>query len=755
MSSENDRQPKTETFQFHIRERILIHRSRLLLSAKRQSPHPPSFSVVATTLLLTTLLSPGLRAQTSSNVFSKKRPITVADGLAMTRLEAREHAAGTSSIAHFSPDGKRFIVLLRKGNPERNTNDFSLLLYKTDEVFHTVRPDLLLKMSSSSDRDAISKVRWLDDNETLAFLGENPGEVSQVYTFDIRGRLLKKLTNHPRAVTNYDITGDSRETVFTVDPQETKTTCAEQGPSKEVVIAGHNLTDILTGEYSKWEGRQVLWQSSGHSARLVPVGAEYSINPSRISISYDGRYALILGHIRHIPSQWLAYQNVFVQQLFAANFPQGETSPLRQYLLFDTEDGSLAPLISAPMIGMDSFSWAADGKSVFLSSYLPLDIADPAERKSREQNKYLIEVKLPTREYRKVKKEDFPFDRIQNPLSVTIEQDNNTPPKLYVSNSKSQQKTLLLDLNPQFDELNFGMVRTIEWKVDGIEVLGGLYLPPDYIPGQRYPLVIQTHGFAPKVFSMDGLAEWSSGSAARPLAAKGIMVLQLFEFNNQADHDRVGSDRKLGATLQESFRNFQVLAYEGAIDFLDKMELIDRNRIGIVGFSRTACFVGYALTHSKYRFAAASLVDGISCGYFEEIAHPNGAFDTNNLNGGAAPFGEGLKLWMKNSPGFNLDHVQTPVRLVSLGNYSVVSAWEWYAGLTLQKKPVDFVLLPGAVHLGVKMSQRALTQEGIVDWFRFWLSGAEDPDPGKAGQYTRWRELRKLHEENERNPHEK
>ena len=120
------------------------------------------------------------------------------------------------------------------------------------------------------------------------------------------------------------------------------------------------------------------------------------------------------------------------------------------------------------------------------------------------------------------------------------------------------------------------------------------------------------------------------------------MVLQVFEFKNPADDDRVGSDRKLGATPQESFRNFQVHAYEGAIDYLEKEQLIDQNRIGIVGFSRTACFVGYALTHPNHRFAAASLVDGICCGYFEEIAYPNVAFDTNNLNGGVAPFGEGL-----------------------------------------------------------------------------------------------------------------
>jgi len=26
-----------------------------------------------------------------------------------------------------------------------------------------------------------------------------------------------------------------------------------------------------------------------------------------------------------------------------------------------------------------------------------------------------------------------------------------------------------------------------------------------------------------------------------------------------------------------------------------------------------------------------------------------------------------------------------------------------------------------------------------VDWFRFWLKGEQDPDPGKVDQYVRWR----------------
>jgi hypothetical protein len=39
---------------------------------------------------------------------------------------------------------------------------------------------------------------------------------------------------------------------------------------------------------------------------------------------------------------------------------------------------------------------------------------------------------------------------------------------------------------------------------------------------------------------------------------------------------------------------------------------------------------------------------------------------------------------------------------------------------------------------------RQYAMQRNVDWYRFWLKGEEDPDPSKAEQYKRWRELRKL-----------
>jgi hypothetical protein len=49
-------------------------------------------------------------------------------------------------------------------------------------------------MASSSNRPAIQNVVWLDDNDTILFLGENPGETTQLYSVKCSSKELKKLT---------------------------------------------------------------------------------------------------------------------------------------------------------------------------------------------------------------------------------------------------------------------------------------------------------------------------------------------------------------------------------------------------------------------------------------------------------------------------------------------------------------------------------------------------------------------------------
>src|SRR5437870_3001360 len=140
-------------------------------------------------LLVLILSFSALRSQGDKNSSAERRPVTVADAIRMTQLGDSYYAAGGSSegrVAQISPDGKQFTVVLKKGDLEHNVVTYSLLLYKTASAFQLPKPKILLSMSSSSNREGIKAVKWLNDNETICFLGEKPGETPQVYRFNTR-----------------------------------------------------------------------------------------------------------------------------------------------------------------------------------------------------------------------------------------------------------------------------------------------------------------------------------------------------------------------------------------------------------------------------------------------------------------------------------------------------------------------------------------------------------------------------------------
>ncbi len=203
-------------------------------------------------------------------------------------------------------------------------------------------------------------------------------------------------------------------------------------------------------------------------------------------------------------------------------------------------------------------------------------------------------------------------------------------------------------------------------------------------------------------------------------------------------------------------------AAEAAIDYLDDQGLIDRTRVGMQGFSITCLHTLHFLTHSSYPLAAATCSDGVDGSYLQRLVFGDLTDEADKrrlledqLNGGP-PFGDSMKTWMQRAPGFNLHHITAPLQLTALGNpSSLLQEWEPYAGLRLQGKPAELVYIPDAAHVIVKPWERFTSQQGAVDWYRFWLQGYERKEPVKEvgetaadlkGQFDRWRKLRELHE---------
>jgi len=682
-----------------------------------------------------------------------------------------------SNVAQFSPDQTRFALVLKKGNLAHDTNEYTLT-FRTRDALSSAKAEATLKMESASNREAIKTVRWLSDNRRLLFIGESPAAMPQIYSFDVMTRRLKQITHHANPIVAFDASADGKVIVFEADPPVKDIMDTPEVRRAGFYATGEDLGEILlagTPSSRSWsrDSRELFVLTSGRLPQKIatPDGIWPNLT---LSVAPNGRYALIEALVRDVPKEWLGYGDRVLHEFIAANKAPTATSLVERYLMLDTNSKTIAPLIDAPKSWEhDGFVWVDGGRSIILSkAYLPLASISVEEGNERANNRYVVEVNPATHSISKITSDSLVAKRWMakskeivleakdasgatgtkayrrkgaswdetasvsnitesNRPAVTYEQDMNTAPKIWVAAQPEAEKKLLLDLNPQFSRLCFAKEEQITWQgTDGHPLRGGLYLPPDYQPNHRYPLVIQTHAFDPHKFWIDG--PWSSAFAAQPLAARGIVVLQV---GGAAD----GRDSLYRSTPSEAPR--QMAAFEGAIDYLDRRGIIDRERVGIIGFSRTVFHVAYTLTHSKYHFAAATLADGFNAGYFEEIAFRNVTSEHNVVNGGP-PYGASLPSWLERAPAFRIAALHSPVRLESYGMASTIEQWEWFSLLSQQKKPVDFLLLPRGTHILVKPSERLASQQGNVDWFTFWLNGEIDGAPKKREIYARWKELR-------------
>ena len=150
----------------------------------------------------------------------------------------------------------------------------------------------------------------------------------------------------------------------------------------------------------------------------------------------------------------------------------------------------------------------------------------------------------------------------------------------------------------------------------------------------------------------------------------------------------------------------------------------------------------YALTHKPDLFSVASITDGDDLSYWLYLLWtdiPWAQQYAELMNGGAKPFGNvGLLKWAKSAPGFNLEHVRSPLLISCLEKGMLVGSWDIYGGLRRLGKPVDLVWLrkEDAPHVLVQPHHRYLSQQEAVDWFDFWLNGREDND------WQRWQSTR-------------
>lgn len=661
------------------------------------------------------------------------------------------------------------------------------------------------KLKWLEDSKTLAFIGWFDTED-----GQSPG---QIYKLDTRSGVIQKLTNHTRPITDFALTTSSQRIIFASSVSRHNKGRTKTSYLMDVMPVNGILDPDWENPYPAF---RYYVQEISRPGQSLSVGKLYhGFFLSSIWLSPNGLHAVVLTTRKSAPRHWLEGYGYLKNSFYQSALRELDKNTMipredlaNQFSLIDISKKTIRPVFDAPTgLYVGGFSvnayWLPDSKSVILANTaLPLDILNKKEKKQRSLRFSTIEYQLSsgtitpithhtvkkvwrgpdmtengsassgqfhglemdTSGLLKIKqvndrrenlpdeyfeKRDGEWIKVPRPsaaeikeltkrIEVTIFQGLNSPPEIMALDVSTGHEKIITDFNPQFQNLTFGNVEVLNWKDrNGRNWRGGIVYPPGYKAGQKYPLVIQTHGFNPQDFLIDGPFGTASAFTAQALANQDIIVLQM-------GMPSVPPNRNALYISQKGF--------EAAIKYLDTKGLIDKKKVGLIGWSATGVDVQQMLLYSDYPVAAATIADSYNIGLFGYINQfgrpaPGMAYIESKLGGGV-PWGKDLNKWVTNNPSLHLDRLKTPLRYEQYE--TGLSSWlDTYVFLKRQKKPVEYYVFNDAAHSLIKPQHRMASQQGNVDWFTFWLKGEEDPDPAKSNQYKRWRKLRIQQEKSE------
>lgn len=314
---------------------------------------------------------------------------------------------------------------------------------------------------------------------------------------------------------------------------------------------------------------------------------------------------------------------------------------------------------------------------------------------------------------------------------------------------------VVADPNPEFAGIHFGKVDRIEWQIPEVAAYrpgtplaglmnptthGFILYPPGFDPKKLYPMIVSP-------YYSDGFDDLTRVEMPlQALAAQGFVVLNLsFPHHDIAGIDRLSRD--LVKATYDPAQDFPLLTLFAestlkAIDLVAARGFVDPKRIGIGGLSQGTFVPLWAVQHHD-RFSAMA-ISSMNWGPFQYYWQTGGARKQRRYESFLPkPDHDSEAFWKALDIAENVDQIETPI-LMNFGDEEVWAMLRLIRHMADAGKPYDAFVYRGEGHIKLDPAHLSSIMNRNLDWFRFWLQDREDPDPAKAAQYARWRELRKL-----------
>ncbi|SFN42118.1 Prolyl oligopeptidase family protein [Chryseobacterium oleae] len=299
---------------------------------------------------------------------------------------------------------------------------------------------------------------------------------------------------------------------------------------------------------------------------------------------------------------------------------------------------------------------------------------------------------------------------------AVLEENFNVPPRLWVVDTRAQQKKLLFDSGLSDQKAALLRQQIIPYTTSlGTPLKGILYYPANYNPLQEYPVIVhiyQKQSDQAKKYLLPRYDE--IGFNIRTLVERGYFVYLPDVVTENGSPGTSGLD-----------------AVERSLEALHKYPL-KLKRYGLIGHSFGSYLTNFIATHSDY-FAAYISGSGVSdlissyFSYNRNYSSPHyWQLETGQYEIGSSFF-ENKELYMRNNPILNADRVNAPILLwTGLKDRNVVpeQTMEFYIALKRGGKRVVALQYPDHGHdLGIGTPEAKDLTRRSIDWWDYFLKG--------------------------------
>jgi dipeptidyl aminopeptidase/acylaminoacyl peptidase len=641
----------------------------------------------------------------SASVAGAPRPMTIVDLINVPQI----------ATPQISPDGSQVLYVRSDADWKANKR-----------ITHVWRAATgsrdLVQMTNGGDGE--SAPRWSPDGKSIAFVAKRTGdEVAQIYVLPASGGEAVRLTSHETAVSAIAWSGDGASMFFLASEPKTAKEKAREKVQDDVF------------SYDETQKQQHLWTVTV-ATKAVKRITEGAFSVLSFTLSQDGT------KIAHQRAPNTLYGDAEKGEVWVMNMDGSaavqitknsvaesgaELSPDNSQVLFLADaDAKFTTyyngrIFVAPATGgaakvvtpenasdISNASWSKDGKTIYFigsegvrSALYTMPSAGGAAKAITSGDETIKGWAYDADADRHV----FQRDEAMNAGDVWV---------MAAGGGQPSRVTYLYDaLAKQF---KLPKQERVEWKgADGVTVDGLLYYPLDYKAGQKYPLIVQTHG-GPAAADQFGFGGWSTYTQV--LAAKGYAVLK----PNYRGSTGYG-DAFLRDMVGHYFKNAHLDVMAG-VDHLIKIGIADPDRLGKMGWSAGGHMTNKIITFTD-RFKAAS--SGAGAANWVSMYGQSDVRTYRTPWFGGTPWQKDapIDVYWEHSPLKYVANVKTPTIFI-VGERDVrvplPQAVEMHRGVKSNGVPTKLYVAPREPHGFQELRHQLFKVNVELEWFEQWIT---------------------------------